>query len=101
MCLLLKLSYANFGVFNLFFSKVIEEKSLGSRLDPPPPPFSKGRVNTPLERSLSLGNFATSQKACVIRSLFQYSQKPHGIGNDLARKRLSFKIFPVFFFVFF
>ena len=41
MCILLKLDYAKFGVSNLFFSKVIEEKSLGGRLDPP---LGKGRV---------------------------------------------------------
>ena len=29
MCILLKLDYAKFGVSNLFFSKVIEEKLLG------------------------------------------------------------------------
>ena len=34
MCILLKLDYARFGVFNLFFSKVIEEKPLGGRFDP-------------------------------------------------------------------
>ena len=34
----LKLDYANFGVSNLLFAKVIEEKPLeGGRLDPPPP----------------------------------------------------------------
>ena len=32
-----------FDVFRLFCSKVIEEKPLGGRLDPPPP-FGKGRV---------------------------------------------------------
>ena len=36
------LHYAKkFGVFNLFFSKVIEEKHLGDRIDPH---FGKGRV---------------------------------------------------------
>ena len=30
MCLLLKLDYVKFGVSNLFFPKVIEEKPLGS-----------------------------------------------------------------------
>ena len=34
MCILLKLDYAKFGVSNLFFSKVIEEKHLGGWLDP-------------------------------------------------------------------
>ena len=29
MCIVLKLDYAKFGVPSLFFSKVIEEKSLG------------------------------------------------------------------------
>ena len=33
MRILLKLHYAKFGVSNLFFSKVIEEKPLGDRLD--------------------------------------------------------------------
>ena len=37
MCILLKLDYAKFGVSTLFFfSKIIEEKPLGGRLDPPP-----------------------------------------------------------------
>ena len=40
MFILLKLDYAKFGVFNLFFSKVIEENRWGW-LDPP---FGKGRV---------------------------------------------------------
>ena len=40
MCLLLKLTYAKFGVSNTFFSKVIKEKRLGSA-DPP----GTGRVN--------------------------------------------------------
>ena len=40
MCILLKLDYAKFGVSNLFFSQVIEEKPLRSRLDP----LGKGRV---------------------------------------------------------
>ena len=43
MSILLKLNYAKFGVSNLFFSNVMEEKPLGDRLDPPP--FGKGRVN--------------------------------------------------------
>ena len=33
MCILLKLNYARFGVSNLVFSKVMEENSLGGRLD--------------------------------------------------------------------
>ena len=37
MCILLKFHCAKFGVSNLFVSKVIEEKPLGGRLDPPPP----------------------------------------------------------------
>ena len=41
MCKLLKLHYAKFDVSSLFCSKVIEEKPLGCRLDPP---FGKGRV---------------------------------------------------------
>ena len=35
MCILLKLDYAKFGVSNLFFSKVIEEKPLGGSARPP------------------------------------------------------------------
>ena len=34
MCILLKFDYAKFGVSNLCFSKVIEEKPMGGRLDP-------------------------------------------------------------------
>ena len=34
MCILLKLNYAKFSVSKLFFSKVMEEKPLGRRLDP-------------------------------------------------------------------
>ena len=41
--MLLKLYYAKFYVSRLFRSKVIEEKPLGGRLDPPPP-LGKGRV---------------------------------------------------------
>ena len=36
MCILLEFHYAKFDVSRLFCSKVIEEKSLGGRLDPPP-----------------------------------------------------------------
>ena len=36
MCILLKLYYAKFDVSGLFCSKVIEEKPLGGRVDPPP-----------------------------------------------------------------
>ena len=45
MCILLKFDYAKFGVSNLCFSKVIKEKPLGGRLDPPPPPtwYRKGQ----------------------------------------------------------
>ena len=40
MCILLKLDHAKFSVSSLFFfSKVIEEKPLGPRVDP-----GKGRV---------------------------------------------------------
>ena len=41
MCMLLKLDYATFGVSNLFFSNVIEEKPLGvdTTLPSPPPPL--------------------------------------------------------------
>ena len=42
MCIFLKLDYANFGISNLFLSKVIEEKLLGEgRFDT----LGKGRVN--------------------------------------------------------
>ena len=42
MCVLLKLDYAKIGGFNLFFSKVIEEKpSGGVGLTPPPPSLVK------------------------------------------------------------
>ena len=34
MCILLKLHYAKFDVSRLFWSKGIEEKPLGGRLDP-------------------------------------------------------------------
>ena len=36
MYILLKLYYAKFDVSRLFWSKIIEEKSLGGRLNPPP-----------------------------------------------------------------
>ena len=43
MCILLKFDFGKFGVSNIYFSKVIEEKPLG--LDsiplPPPPPLVK------------------------------------------------------------
>ena len=39
--MILKLNYAKFGDPNSFFSNVTEEKSLGGRLDPPPPPLVK------------------------------------------------------------
>ena len=41
MCILLQLNYAKFGVSNLFFSKVMEEKSFGVGSTPPP---GTGRV---------------------------------------------------------
>ena len=34
---ILTLDYVKFGVSNLFFSRVIEEKPLGDQIDPPPP----------------------------------------------------------------
>ena len=49
MCMLLKLDYATFGVSNLFFSKVTEEKPLRCRLDPPP---GKGKVKKQLQETL-------------------------------------------------
>ena len=48
MCILLKLDYAKFGVSNLFFSKVIDEKPLGESARPLPPPLGKGKVKTSL-----------------------------------------------------
>ena len=42
MCRLLKFTSAKFGVSNLCFSKVIEEKHLEGRFDPPA--LGKGRV---------------------------------------------------------
>ena len=42
MCISLKLEYANFGVSKLFCSKVIEQKPLGCRLDPPSPLVKQG-----------------------------------------------------------
>ena len=42
MCILLKLDYAKFGVSNLSFSKVIEEKPfLAGSVRPPPAPLVK------------------------------------------------------------
>ena len=52
MSILLKLDYAKFGVFNLFFSKVIREKPMGD-CSTPPPPVGKRRVN-PIEPGLFL-----------------------------------------------
>ena len=43
MCILLKLDYAKFGVSNLLFGKVIEEKP--SEVGSTPPPLRKGRVD--------------------------------------------------------
>ena len=45
MCILLKLHYAKFDVSSLFSTKVIKEKPLVGRLDPPPPPLVKEGVN--------------------------------------------------------
>ena len=44
MCILLNLDYAKFGVYNLFSSKVIEEKPLG--VGSTPPVFGMGRAKT-------------------------------------------------------
>ena len=45
MCILLKLHYVKFYVPRLFYSKVIEEKPLGGRFAPSPPPsLGKERV---------------------------------------------------------
>ena len=45
MCILLKIDYAKFGVSNLFFQKVIEERPLGGGVGSIPPPLGKGRVS--------------------------------------------------------
>ena len=45
ICILSKLHYAKFGVSNLLFSKVIEEKPLGGSARLPPLPLDTGRVN--------------------------------------------------------
>ena len=50
MCILLKLHYAKFGVSNLFFSKVIEEKPLGDRL-------GKGRVKNDAIKAVLLNEY--------------------------------------------
>ena len=39
MCILLTLHYAKFDVSSLLCSKIIEEKLLGGRLDPPLPSY--------------------------------------------------------------
>ena len=44
MCILLKLDYAKFGVFNLFFQKLSKKHLWGGRLDPHPRRLGKGRV---------------------------------------------------------
>ena len=51
---IIKVHYAEFGVSYLFFSKVIEEKPLGGRLDPPHP--GKGRVKTKVMTLRDHGN---------------------------------------------
>ena len=66
MCILLKLDYAKFGVFNLFFTKVIEEKPMGGGGGSARPlPLGKRRVKfmspsilvscAPQRRSIGLG----------------------------------------------
>ena len=45
MRILLKLDYAKFSVFNLLFSKVIEEKPMGVGSTLPHPLLCEGRVN--------------------------------------------------------
>ena len=52
--MLLKLHYAKFDVSRLFCSKVIEEKPLRGRLDPP---FGKGRVKG--SNHCYIGDFGT------------------------------------------
>ena len=44
MCILLKLDYEKFGVYNLFFQKLSKKNLWGSDRSPPPPPPGKGRV---------------------------------------------------------
>ena len=44
MCILLKIDYAKFGVSNLFFQKVIEEKPLGGGVGSIPSPLVKERL---------------------------------------------------------
>ena len=45
MCILLNLDYAKFGVSNLLFSKVIEEKPSGGWAQRPLPLVKEGHVN--------------------------------------------------------
>ena len=46
MCILLKFNYAKFRVFNLLFSKVIQEKPLEGKLNPPPPLVKEGLIQS-------------------------------------------------------
>ena len=55
MCILLKLDYAKFGVSNLFFSKVIEEKPLFGGVGSISPPLVKKGLKK-LEESKHAGN---------------------------------------------
>ena len=48
MCILLKLHYAKCDVSSLFCSKVIEEKPLRGRLDPPLPVFLPEGIYSPV-----------------------------------------------------
>ena len=62
MCILLKLDDTEFGVSNLRFSKVVNEKPLGGGgLNPP---FGKGRVNVIL---LGLPPFPRDEFPCFVR----------------------------------
>ena len=54
MCILLKLDYAKFGVSNLNFSKVIEEKPLWVWLDTPH--LGKGMVKANSHGAISCNN---------------------------------------------
>ena len=52
MCILLKLHYAKFDVSRLYCSKVVEEKPLGGRLDPPLPLVKEGLNGVLLDKSI-------------------------------------------------
>ena len=64
MWILLKFHYAKFGVSNLCFSKVFEEKPLGVGFLPPPPPLGAGRSNN-MKRCIYL---ATPKNTAAVSS---------------------------------